>query len=82
MPIDRFIAEMLDVLETDADEILVEAAKPREPMLAPRSMRWWMGSITSGRSYSVRARRNRGRTASVWRRLRLARMRKTTDDRN
>jgi uncharacterized oxidoreductase len=28
MPLDRFIAEMLDVLETDADEILVEAAKP------------------------------------------------------
>jgi uncharacterized oxidoreductase len=28
MPIDRFIAEMLDVLGTDADEILVEAAKP------------------------------------------------------
>ena len=28
MPLDRFIAETLDVLETDADEILVEAAKP------------------------------------------------------
>ena len=28
MPIDRFIAETLDVLGTDADEILVEAAKP------------------------------------------------------
>jgi uncharacterized oxidoreductase len=28
MPVDRFIAETLDVLGTDADEILVEAAKP------------------------------------------------------
>jgi len=28
MPLDRFIAETLDVLETDADEILVESAKP------------------------------------------------------
>jgi uncharacterized oxidoreductase len=28
MPLDRFIAETLDVLGTDADEILVEAAKP------------------------------------------------------
>jgi uncharacterized oxidoreductase len=28
MPVDRFIAEALDVLGTDADEILVEAAKP------------------------------------------------------
>jgi len=28
MPLDRFIAETLDVLATDADEILVEAAKP------------------------------------------------------
>jgi uncharacterized oxidoreductase len=28
MPLDRFIAETLDVLGTDVDEILVEAAKP------------------------------------------------------
>src|ERR1700729_1340067 len=28
MPLDRFIAEALDVLGTDANEILVEAAKP------------------------------------------------------
>jgi uncharacterized oxidoreductase len=28
MPLDQFIAETLQVLETDADEILVEAAKP------------------------------------------------------
>jgi uncharacterized oxidoreductase len=28
MPLDQFIAEALQVLETDADEILVEAAKP------------------------------------------------------
>lgn len=28
MPLDRFIAEALDVLGTDATEILVEAAKP------------------------------------------------------
>jgi uncharacterized oxidoreductase len=28
MPLDRFMAETLDVLGTDADEILVEAAKP------------------------------------------------------
>ena len=28
MPLDQFISETLDVLETDADEILVEAAKP------------------------------------------------------
>jgi uncharacterized oxidoreductase len=28
MPLDRFIAETLDVLGTDADEIVVEAAKP------------------------------------------------------
>jgi uncharacterized oxidoreductase len=28
MPLDRLIAEALDVLGTDADEILVEAAKP------------------------------------------------------
>jgi uncharacterized oxidoreductase len=28
MPLDRFIAETLDVLATDADEILVEAAQP------------------------------------------------------
>jgi len=28
MPLDQFIAETLDVLRTDADEILVEAAKP------------------------------------------------------
>ena len=28
MPLDEFIAETLDVLGTDADEILVEAAKP------------------------------------------------------
>src|SRR5580658_10632663 len=28
MPLERFIAEALDVLGTDADEILVEAAKP------------------------------------------------------
>jgi uncharacterized oxidoreductase len=28
MPLDRFIAETLEVLETGADEILVEAAKP------------------------------------------------------
>jgi uncharacterized oxidoreductase len=28
MPLDRFITETLDVLGTDADEILVEAAKP------------------------------------------------------
>jgi uncharacterized oxidoreductase len=28
MPIDRFIAETLDVLGTDADEILVDAAEP------------------------------------------------------
>jgi uncharacterized oxidoreductase len=27
MPLDRFIAETLDILETDVDEILVEAAK-------------------------------------------------------
>jgi uncharacterized oxidoreductase len=28
MPLDGVIAQTLDVLETDADEILVEAAKP------------------------------------------------------
>ena len=28
MPLDSFMAETLDVLGTDADEILVEAAKP------------------------------------------------------
>jgi uncharacterized oxidoreductase len=28
MPLDQFINETLDVLGTDADEILVEAAKP------------------------------------------------------
>jgi uncharacterized oxidoreductase len=28
MPLDRFIAETMDLLETEADEILVEAAKP------------------------------------------------------
>ncbi|MFZ0589722.1 MAG: SDR family NAD(P)-dependent oxidoreductase [Bryobacteraceae bacterium] len=28
MPLDQFISETLDVLETDADEILVEAARP------------------------------------------------------
>jgi uncharacterized oxidoreductase len=28
MPLDTFIAETLDVLGTDAEEILVEAAKP------------------------------------------------------
>ena len=28
MPLDQFISETLDVLGTDADEILVEAAKP------------------------------------------------------
>jgi len=28
MPLDQFIAETLDVLGTDADEIIVEAAKP------------------------------------------------------
>jgi uncharacterized oxidoreductase len=28
MPLDRFIAETLQILETDADEIVVEAAKP------------------------------------------------------
>ena len=28
MPLDKFIAETLDVLGTDADEILVEATKP------------------------------------------------------
>ena len=28
VPLDQFIAETLQVLETDADEILVEAAKP------------------------------------------------------
>jgi uncharacterized oxidoreductase len=28
MPLERFIAETLEVLGTDADEILVEAAKP------------------------------------------------------
>jgi uncharacterized oxidoreductase len=28
MPVDQFITETLDVLGTDADEILVEAAKP------------------------------------------------------
>jgi uncharacterized oxidoreductase len=35
MPIDRFIAETLDVLGTDADEILVEAAKPRRANPGP-----------------------------------------------
>jgi uncharacterized oxidoreductase len=29
MPLDQFICETLDVLGTEADEILVEAAKPR-----------------------------------------------------
>ena len=28
MPLDQFISETLDLLGTDADEILVEAAKP------------------------------------------------------
>jgi uncharacterized oxidoreductase len=28
MPLDQFVSEILDVLGTDADEILVEAAKP------------------------------------------------------
>ena len=28
MPLDQFISETLDVLGTDAEEILVEAAKP------------------------------------------------------
>jgi uncharacterized oxidoreductase len=28
MPLDQFISETLDVLGTDADEILVEATKP------------------------------------------------------
>ena len=28
MPLDQFIAETLQVLETEADEIVVEAAKP------------------------------------------------------
>jgi uncharacterized oxidoreductase len=35
MPIDRFITETLDVLGTDADEILVEAAKPRRANPGP-----------------------------------------------
>ena len=39
MPLDRFIAEALDVLGTDAAEVLVEAAKPlRNQSPAPRSM--------------------------------------------
>ena len=37
MPLDQFINETLDVLATDADEILVEAAKPLRPILAVRA---------------------------------------------
>jgi len=40
MPLDRFAAETLDVLGTDANEILVEAQSPCEPILALRSMPW------------------------------------------
>jgi uncharacterized oxidoreductase len=36
MPLDQFIAETLQVLETDADEILVEAAKPLRANPGPK----------------------------------------------
>jgi uncharacterized oxidoreductase len=36
MPLDQFINETLDVLGTDADEILVEAAKPRRANPGPK----------------------------------------------
>jgi uncharacterized oxidoreductase len=35
MPLDRFIAETLDVFGTDANEILVEAAKPLRANTGP-----------------------------------------------
>ena len=40
MPLDRFIAETLEVLGTDANEILVEEQEPCEPIPALRSMPW------------------------------------------
>jgi hypothetical protein len=45
MPLDQFIAETLQVLETDADEILVEAAKPLRAIRARRSTPLSMASI-------------------------------------
>jgi uncharacterized oxidoreductase len=40
MPVDRFIAETLDVLGTDANEILVEAAKPLRANPGPEEHAW------------------------------------------
>ena len=36
MPLDQFIRETLDVLGTDAEEILVEAAKPLRANTGPK----------------------------------------------